>query len=180
MLNLKKSSVSIFLLILLLFRPTIIIKFSTIDKIVSLLGNCISIYALFMWMIHNFKVDKWLLHLGVFCLTLLVCTIINDGKLNLIFAVIRIFAGALIIDRLAEKNGDRFFDITKYALAFLVIVNLLSMILFPNGIIQITREANEWSSYEVSWWLFGNKNGMFLAFPSYIPIRDKYLAKEKE
>lgn len=162
MIRLKKSSILIFLLIILLFRPTILIQFPAIDTIVSLLGNIVSIYAIFMWLINRVRSDKWLLRVGFFCATLIVCTLLEGGKLYFVFASIRIFAGCLILDRLAEKYSDRFFCITKYALATLVFINLISMIVFPNGIIQIAREANEWYSYQVSWWLFGNKNGMIM------------------
>lgn len=162
MLNVRKTSIIVFLGALLLFRPAIIMQYATLDRMVSFTVNIVLILVLCYWIMTKAPIDGWLARIGVFSATLILITIINGGELTYIFSTIKIFAAALMWRQMKKKGKKQFISVVKNALALLVIANLISMILFPEGLIQLQRVENEWNSYNVSWWLFGNKNSMFM------------------
>ena len=161
--KIRSSHILPFLLIILLFVPMIVIKFSFMDHFVSLCTNLVVFASLFLWVLYRCRMSKWLMGIGVFCMIPIFTTAINHGNLiDAIISYIKIFAFCMIIEKLIVKYKQDMLTIIKNALFLLVAFNLISMILMPNGIIQLERDVNEWYQYSVPWWMFGNKNSMFL------------------
>ena len=162
MLNVKKTSLITVLWILLLFRPTIISRYSALDSLVSLVVNISSFAVLALWGLKAFRVDKWILSVGVLFAAEIVFTLINGGEMTTIYAVVKIFAAILVWRKLYKKNSDDFLRLMRNVLFFLVLINLVSMIVYPEGMLQVHRDANEYYEYNVAWWIFGNKNSMLM------------------
>lgn len=162
MLKIRKSSIVVALGTLMLFRPPIIMQYTILDRLVSLSVNAISALVLVQWLLAKMKVDKWIIQTGVFFATLIVVTVANGGEMTYVFSAIKIFAAVLIWNGMIKKSPDHFLLVVKNTLFFLVLLNLASMILFPNGLVQIQRVENEWNEYSVGWWIFGNKNTMIM------------------
>jgi len=180
MIQIKKSSLIVALAALMLFRPSIIMQYPALDLIVSLIVNLISILVLFLWVLKGLKNDTWIISTGIFFVTLIVITIANQGETTYIFSAIKIFVAILIWKVMTKTSPDRFLFIIKDILFVLVLLNLVSMIFFPEGIIQLHRVASEWDDYYVGWWLFGNKNTMILWIYALNVLAQISLCRENE
>lgn len=159
--NYKLYNLITAILIFLVFRPTIIMEFEILDKIISFTINVISVITLLYWIVNKGVFDSLLLSTFVFFGIMIMLTIFDSWQFTNIFSTIKIFLSVLLLQYLYKFNPNKFFDITKGVLLFLVTINLLSMIIFPNGIIQIHQIANEYYQYYQPWWIFGHKNNIF-------------------
>ena len=161
-LKIKKYKIIVFILSLIIFIPPLVWQYPIINGIVSIAYNLTIIGAIFLWICNRFRCSNFIKTIGIYFIIICISTFTNKGDiLNTIISLTKNFALCYIIEYIILKYKYEGINTIKNTLAILVIINLITMIIMPNGIITITRIENDWYRYEVPWWLFGNKNGAF-------------------
>lgn len=161
----KRKQIIPCLFALILFMPTIISKIPALNSIMSLLLNIIVFIMLFTWIMKDFKCSNILKCIFLCFLTVIMSTIINQGNIiSTGIAYSKMFAACYAIEWMLKKETKKYeiLNVIKNVVAFYVIINLISMILFPTGVIQLHQVENEYYKYTTAWWILGNKNSMFM------------------
>lgn len=180
--SLKLSEIVMFFVTIILFRPTIIMYMGSVDRVFSLAANLMYGLVIMFWIYKGVSTDSWMRAMAVFCGTVIVSTFLNNGNTkSALFVFGKIFISCLIIKFMVDMYGEKAFVAMKSALLFLVIINMLSLIAMPEGVIQVKRVVSRWYEYEVPWWVFGNKNGMLpWLFPTNIIAQVSILKRKSE
>lgn len=156
----KKITLAVGFTTLAVFFPPLF-TYLGYGSIVSLYINIIAILGIVSWIASKCVFDKWMLLFTCFIALLCVATLIAKNSVSSIIGpYYRLFAFAIMIWMCVRKNPVETLCAIKNILGILVLLNLITLIIAPNGVIQLHREANEWYEYDVPIWLFGNKNAM--------------------
>jgi len=173
--KINKDVLKNYIILLMLFMPTVIIKYPLLDKISSLMKNIILFLFLGSYILKKefFKTNKnyseGIFYMILYFIVLIFITLINSGDFLYVFtSSIKIIAGCIAIyDLYNKRNNDTFLLNLKNILGLLTILNIISIIVFPNGLYTEAVVENEWHMAVSKWWLFGGKNSMiFFIYPA--------------
>lgn len=91
-----------------------------------------------VWTLH-FRGGKVLLGLAIFLILDCIVTTVNAGNiLQMYINAITLFAMAIMFMTAAEKGSYKFIKVASSVLEILIIINLLTIILFPEGLYNFT------------------------------------------
>lgn len=94
-----------------------------------------------------------------FVLLSILCTVFNGiSDLTIYWSALRIVIAIYSIGYMYADNSYKFLHSSEIVLLTLFILNLIILILFPDGIYISTIQYNVWDSGHVSYWIFGDKN----------------------
>jgi len=163
--KIKRKQIIPCLFTLILFMPTIISKIPALNSIMSLLLNITVFLMLFTWVMRGFRCSNILKCIFLCFLVVMMSTIINqDNIISTGIVYSKMFAACYAIEWILKKETQKYemLNVIKNIVAFYVIINLISMIFFPDGVIQLHQVENEYYKYTTAWWILGNKNSMFM------------------
>lgn len=153
-----KFSLLILLLIIPFFElPLLSIHYPIINSIFKY-GKLLSFLLIVIIYILSKKPSKIIIGICCYILTLIISTIINNGDYNYLLSIgIGIISLSLIFEfGIASKKRNVFFKTVIYYILFLLTVNLILMILYPNGMYKAID-----TNYTENW-LLGYKNSLIL------------------
>lgn len=156
----RKNTLAIGFATLALFFPPIF-TYLGYGNIVSLYINCVALLGIVLWIESKLPFDEWTLCFTVFIGVLGIITFLNENPVSTIVGTyIRLIVFIVIIWMGMRKDSEGTLRAVKNVLGVLVLFNFITLIVAPNGLFQLHREASEWYEYDVSIWLLGNKNAM--------------------
>ena len=153
MITLKKENLFSVFMLLLIFMPTLVSRNIALSNITAIVVNLLCLLNLLLWSLRKLRCSSNLKKMSLYFLIILISTFLNHGKvLSTFLSYSKIFIFCYIVEYIIKKNDLEGIVMIKKVLSFYVILNFLSLIIFPN----------EYYQYSVPWWLFGNKNSMFM------------------
>lgn len=156
----RKNTLAIGFATLAVFFPSIF-TYLGYGNIVSLYINCVALLGIVLWIESKLPFDEWTLCFTVFIGVLGIITFLNENPVSTIVGpYIRLIAFIVIIWMGMRKDSEGTLRAVKNVLGVLVLFNFITLIVAPNGLFQLHREVSAWYEYDVSIWLFGNKNAM--------------------
>lgn len=115
---------------------------------------------------QNFIVNIMMFyHVYIFLITLL-----NGGSLDFIFIFIKNVAYIMIFDFMISKKKEEVLSCIMGILLLYCTIDLLSLIIYPDGIYQTELVWNQWSTSVNAIWFFGGKNGRWFYYAIVINI----------
>lgn len=149
----SRKRISFFLLCLPLFISVDLSNISpvleTLVNICKVLSFIVSSYLYFTWIKHN-KISIQFVLLCVALCILLVSTILNKGSIEQFCVVWGGFAAVcMLTDVEINKNCRRYIFVLCDVMTLLVLLNAISVLLFPEGI---------WKTRFEGYWIFGHRN----------------------
>lgn len=133
---LTKNKIILFILIAILFEPIICIKISVLNAI-YILGAVVALaYAIYSYYVTGKKISKLLWIIILYRILLLIPTIIYDGGDLLKWGYLSVIIVALymILSLHMEKEYKETISILSNIFLILTTINLLSYIIFPEGL----------------------------------------------
>lgn len=153
------SKIFVILCFLVFFKPGIfnyLPSLSKIDFLYTVLGIIITIILFFLEIIDK-KKQNILITIFLLLVSLLSSTIINNGEVfSVLKTIIYIYACCIFTKQAMEKNPENFISIGHKVLFCIAFINLILLIIFPNGL-YITEY------YHNSYHFINTKNG-FISF----------------
>lgn len=177
----RKNTLAMCFVTLAVFCPTIF-QYLGYGSIVLLYSNVVALLGLILWVASKVQLDEWTLSFVIFVGVLSIITYVNENSIASVLGLyIRLIAFIVLIWMGMQKDFEGSIRAIKNVLGFLVLLNFITLLIAPNGIIQLHREANEWFEYDVPIWLFGNKNAMmnWLIPANFLAQMDHTMNKRK-
>lgn len=169
--RIKVQSIKFFLMGLLLIEPPFFMTIDAIDAIYDITLPVIFIYLIFVH-IHLRLINRILLMQVAFFLTIAFPTIMRSGDVAaLVITFTQVMALSMYVNYGCRVYGMRFLRVAGSVYFLYACLNLLSMIIMPNGV--YAQELAEHS------WVLGHKNTMIkYLFPGFYMIGLASLVKE--
>ena len=114
-------------------------------------------------------------------------TVINSyfhgqGEIHFLISTAKMLFFLCVVDIVLSKRYEKTITILYVIFLIIIVADVLSVFLFPNGLYQTTTTWNEWSSSDVKGWLLGNKNNHIIwylttIYLSYVKYRMTDLKK---
>lgn len=114
-------------------------------------------------------------------------TVINSyfhgqGEIHFLISTAKMLFFVCVVDIVLSKRYEKTITILYVIFLIIIVADVLSVFLFPNGLYQTTTTWNEWSSSDVKGWLLGNKNNHIIwylttIYLSYVKYRMTDLKK---
>lgn len=152
-----ENPIFVFLLCIVMFQLPAIINNKILNEIFLILKFLIYIYLLISYFkyIKKFDFSKIALLAIIYYMIMIAATFFNDGMLNSVMRQgIEFVFVCIFIDLLLKENINIFFEAVLPFFEIVVFLNLLSVIIFPDGLY-----ASEYSYYG-SYFLLGYDNQM--------------------
>lgn len=138
---------------------------------------CVFLYLLKMWIFKYRKSDRFLLLLFVFFIATGVSTYLNDGVWYQYFAYLLKITTVFLYVKLLFINEKIDFDCMLLPIKLLFLLNIISFIVYPNGMYTMIGTNGNFYSNEV--WIMGGKNSYFfyITFSIVISMLKYYFIK---
>lgn len=152
------------------------------NAVIKLLGNICVLFIFYLLFVRLYKPSGFIYLLTLYYIYIVANTFINkNGDIHSIISSAKIVLMASFIDYMLRKHTYRAVNILYYIIFVYVLIDFLSVVLFPSGLYKTTIEWNQWSSSEFSQWVFGNKNNhifwflalLILAYIRYFLLKTK-------
>ena len=127
----------IILLLMSYFKPAVITKVPSLNEVIDIMRIIFSIAILFAY-IGKRKYSKFILMLLAFQGTIVISTIFNNGNIkSAIIIMITIVTLCMFIELCLYNSVKEFFIAVWYLFATLIVIELVLMFLYPNGLIDV-------------------------------------------
>ncbi len=143
----------IILLLMSYFKPAVITKVPSLNEVIDIMRIIFSIAILFAY-IGKRKYSKFILMLLAFQGTIVISTIFNNGNIkSAIIIMITIVTLCMFIELCLYNSVKEFFIAVWYLFATLIVIELVLMFLYPNGLIDV-------GVFQQRYHLLGHRNQM--------------------
>lgn len=168
--NIGISIICIFLVMPQYFREV------QISSILTLIYNIIIILLGFFLITKNLKITRFTLLVLLYYIILIIFTYINHGwNQSLVNLSVKTIISCLFFEYLMINKPKYFFNTILITFEILVVINFLTILLFPQGLFIIEHYENQYWTHMDKGWLLGIKNDMipwilFANFLSFLRI----------
>lgn len=175
----QKNTILIYLLYLFLifpfFKPMYLTTFPFINKIYNLL-QVVNFILIIIFTLKDKKVSKVNMLIILFNMILMLSTILNNGNLEeVITSSMRLISLCLLIELAIRRNPKEFLRVFEFLLSVLIIINMLSIFLYPDGMY-----ISSVTGYSSNWFLgFKNTHILYILPTLIISIINSYIDGEK-
>lgn len=155
-LRVSKCSVIFSVFIMTMFLP---IYFS--NSVFNAIENVAFMASIIVLFKYKYEWNAVTIATVVYWIELMALTCINGLSTvdyHLIISKSKIVVCILFIDFMLRRHLKDAINILFYILLAYVTADLISVVLFPNGLYFVAREMNEWSTAYSPQWILGNKN----------------------
>lgn len=163
----RSTGLNVKLVVQLIFLAFPLFLSVDLDNISSILDNIVNIWKLLSFLLLtvafirlsiNNKLSAQLIVFVSLLMILLVSTLLMEGSLIQYFIIWGGFFGVVLLAETYIKTRPRELLIAlKITLSTLVLINALTVLVFPNGIWTVVQDEGWRLSYE-GYWLFGHRN----------------------
>lgn len=161
--TIKKKDLSQILFFVFLILPFFKINY-LVNRfpIVGTLYNVLCLVDLFLMVMiivfNSRKVSKIIIYIFIFFILYNITNIINNSNVREgLFITLYGITACLITDYGIHKNSFNFLSALMFYLSFLIFINFLSILLYPNGIL-----LNPNAYFNKYGWILGYKNGLII------------------
>lgn len=122
-------------------------------------NNIFSLLAMIMLFQHKYRPNKFVRIVTYYYLFLLMMTLISGTMtINIAIYNIKYIVFIACIHMLYQMNPSSTLKTLFNVIFLFVFVDLMTILLYPNGLYTTVTEYSQWSSASVANWFFGNKN----------------------
>lgn len=176
------KALKIAFLFFLLFMPTYFDQLSIagiitdIDRIIYV---CLAVFLIYK---HK-KVSKLMWLILLYFLIIIISTCYNlQFDMSVVFYFVKIVLSCLYIDYLIQNEPYHIFETLLTVIQFLVVLDFISILLFPNGLYSVNIIINDYNNTSSAGWLLGYKNNriMWLFLANYLSFLRLYIKYPKK
>ena len=135
--KLMNSKFMLFLIFFILLKPGSFSEYTAwknIGNIINILRIFICMWCLFYFLLRRCKIDKFILFIILFYCSLLFSTFyFNQSYVNLIYEFASILSWIVLFKINMLDNKDKFLTILENTFFILLLINFITIILFPGG-----------------------------------------------
>lgn len=131
--------------------------------IIKTLNNLVAVCMILFVVKEKFRLLKMGVAIAVYYVYLIVNTYVHgQGEIHFLVSTIKMGLFLYVVDIMLNKNYKKSINILYNLFVILFLADVISILLFPEGLYRTTTIWNEWSSSIVEGWLLGNKNNHVL------------------
>lgn len=130
-------------------------------SISSMLDNILLLWAI--WIVWNAKrkPDKFIILFGIYYIYLTIVSLSNGSNIldiHWIISVIKMIMFLNVVSIRIDKSARETVNILFGVVCVFLLLDFLSILLYPGGLYQSITVWNEWTSTSAAQWILGNKN----------------------
>lgn len=146
------------------FRPTVT-AYMPIGVVYNLFDKCVFVALLVYPMVSRRTPSRIMLVVSLFCLMVCLSSLINGNfTQDVLFSYARIALLTYYFEAQLEGHPRRLLSVAFFVLAIMCLWDVLSVVLYPNGLYQDVRYENEYHTASLNGWVLGLKNNHILWF----------------
>ena len=152
----SKRSLMVLISLVIMIMPS---YFADMIPGYRLIMNIMSVFIVFYLVKHFVKPSGFILCVILYYFITLVSAFANGNfDYHALISQTKIIITLMLIESYLSYKRNGAVDVIYYVIAFFVLIDIISVILYPAGIYQTITVWNEWSSSSASQWVLGNKN----------------------
>ena len=129
------------------------------NSFIGFCNNIFSLVAMIMLFQRKYRPDKYIRIVAYYYLFLLMMTLINGTMtINIAIYNIKYIVFIACVHMLYQMNPSSTLKTLFSVILLFVFMDLMTILLYPNGLYTTVTEYSQWSSASVANWFFGNKN----------------------
>ena len=157
----EKIKISKDLLFFLAYTIIVLLPNYFSHSLLSLLDNAFLIFGFCFLFLKRYKPSKSILLITSFYVYLIIITFINGtdtANVHIITSNAKIIFYLANLDYFLKNKQRSTINILFYFITFVVLLDFVILLLYPNGWYFTENVYNEWTTTYVPQWLLGNKN----------------------
>lgn len=151
--------ISIKKLLLVSFLIVILLPAYFSNSVINLLNNILSLLVVVTLAKNKYRPNLYIIVVVLYYADLIIMTTINGNLTPNIFVYnVKIVAMIAFIHFMYRKNQYSTIKIVTTIVVLFVLIDFITIVIWPNGLYVTTTDYSEWNSAKVPNWLLGNKN----------------------
>lgn len=160
------GSLGLMLVLISAFRPTIT-AYMPVGGVYDVLDKCVLVALATYPMVSRRVPGRIALAASLFCLVVCLSSLANGNfTQEVLYSYVRIALLVYYFEVQLERNSRRFLSVAFFVLVIICLWDVLSVVLYPNGLYQDVRYENEYYTAAIKGWVLGLKNNHILWFLS--------------
>lgn len=151
--------VSVKNLLLALYLLIILVPVHYSNSIIKMCNNLLALIVLVFLVKHKYRPNSYTLLVGLFYVDLILMTLVNGNITpNIVVYNIKLVVFVACVHYMYQKKPFDTMRIVFNIIFIYVLVDFITIVLFPDGLYTTVTEYSQWNSVLVPNWFLGNKN----------------------